>query len=200
MVRRRCWTVAEYGRWAKETSWWKYAPLALSWQNSFPFGRHERARRGRRAKEVFSPAVAALHSEPAGLLDRHGSMRRIPLSRPRTSRAGARGTFDPAQYVKRHVKTNKNDFLDAEAIAEAVGGLGCASSRSRVMINWTSSHGIEYARALGNARHGCGQSDAWIITRARYHCAEGEVPFRSGLAYDSERQRCKAVGSSTVAG
>src|SRR3954451_3270003 len=27
----------------------------------------------------------------------------------------------PAQYVKPYVKTNKNDFLDAEAIAEAVG-------------------------------------------------------------------------------
>src|SRR3954447_16956374 len=27
----------------------------------------------------------------------------------------------PAQYVKPYVKTNKNDFIDAEAIAEAVG-------------------------------------------------------------------------------
>jgi transposase len=26
----------------------------------------------------------------------------------------------PAQYVKPHVKTNKNDYIDAEAIAEAV--------------------------------------------------------------------------------
>lgn len=26
----------------------------------------------------------------------------------------------PAQYVKAYVKTNKNDFIDAEAIAEAV--------------------------------------------------------------------------------
>src|SRR5258708_38856431 len=27
----------------------------------------------------------------------------------------------PAQYVKPYVKTNKNDYVDAEAIAEAVG-------------------------------------------------------------------------------
>jgi transposase len=27
----------------------------------------------------------------------------------------------PAQYVKPYVKTNKNDYIDAEAIAEAVG-------------------------------------------------------------------------------
>ena len=27
----------------------------------------------------------------------------------------------PAKYVKPYVKTNKNDYIDAEAIAEAVG-------------------------------------------------------------------------------
>jgi len=27
----------------------------------------------------------------------------------------------PAQYVKPYVKTNKNDYIDAEAIGEAVG-------------------------------------------------------------------------------
>jgi transposase len=27
----------------------------------------------------------------------------------------------PAQYVKPHVKTNESDYIDAEAIAEAVG-------------------------------------------------------------------------------
>jgi transposase len=27
----------------------------------------------------------------------------------------------PAQYVKPYVKTNKSDYIDAEAIAEAVG-------------------------------------------------------------------------------
>jgi transposase len=27
----------------------------------------------------------------------------------------------PAQYVKSYVKTNKSDYIDAEAIAEAVG-------------------------------------------------------------------------------
>jgi transposase len=27
----------------------------------------------------------------------------------------------PAQYVKPYVKTNKNDYIDAEAMAEAVG-------------------------------------------------------------------------------
>jgi transposase len=45
----------------------------------------------------------------------------------------------PAQYVKPYVKTNKSDYIDAEAIAEAVGGRGCASCRSRPMTNWICS-------------------------------------------------------------
>ncbi|WP_353072152.1 hypothetical protein [Tunturiibacter gelidiferens] len=49
----------------------------------------------------------------------------------------------PAQYVKPYVKTNKSDYIDAEAIAEAVGGRGCASCRSRP-INWIYSLWIGY--------------------------------------------------------
>jgi transposase len=36
-----------------------------------------------------------------------------------------------AQFVKPFVKSNKNDFLDAEAIAEALAGRTCALCRSR---------------------------------------------------------------------
>src|ERR1700689_1370058 len=42
----------------------------------------------------------------------------------------------PAQYVKPYVKTNKNDEIDAEAIAEAVGR---ANMRSRAMTSWICS-------------------------------------------------------------
>lgn len=42
----------------------------------------------------------------------------------------------PAQYVKPFVKTNKNDYLDAEAIAEAVQRPTCGLYRSKVMISW----------------------------------------------------------------
>ena len=44
----------------------------------------------------------------------------------------------PAQFVKPFVKSNKNDFVDAEAIAEASSARTCASFRSRRMISWTS--------------------------------------------------------------
>jgi len=50
----------------------------------------------------------------------------------------------PAQHVKAYVKTNKSDYLDAEAIAEAAGGRGCASCGSRPMTNWICSPSIGY--------------------------------------------------------
>ena len=42
----------------------------------------------------------------------------------------------PAQYVKPYIKTNKNDYLDAEAIAEPYSGQRCASCRSKLMSSW----------------------------------------------------------------
>ena len=41
----------------------------------------------------------------------------------------------PAQFVKPFVKSNKNDFLDAEAIAEQSISRTCGSCRSRQMIS-----------------------------------------------------------------
>jgi len=50
----------------------------------------------------------------------------------------------PAQYVKPYVKTNKSDYIDAEAIAEAVERRRYASYRSRAMTNWICSPCIGY--------------------------------------------------------
>ena len=41
-----------------------------------------------------------------------------------------------AQFVKPFVKSNKNDFVDAEAIAEAVERKNCALFPLRPMTNW----------------------------------------------------------------
>ena len=60
------------------------------------------------------------HGEPAGVFDWDGSMRRFPLSWSGTARAGTRGTSDSGPVCEA-VKTNKSDYIDAEAIAEAVG-------------------------------------------------------------------------------
>ena len=42
----------------------------------------------------------------------------------------------PAQYVKPYVQTNKSDFLDAEAIAEAVQRPRMRFGRSRSKSSW----------------------------------------------------------------
>lgn len=46
-----------------------------------------------------------------------------------------------AQFVKPFVKSNKNDFVNAEAIAEA---RTCASFRSRRMTSWTFRPSTEF--------------------------------------------------------
>ena len=53
----------------------------------------------------------------------------------------------PAQYVKPFVKTNKNDFIDAEAIAEAVCRPSMRFVRSRPMSSWICSPCIGCANA-----------------------------------------------------
>jgi len=44
----------------------------------------------------------------------------------------------PAQYVKPYVKTNKNDYLDAEAIAEAVQRPTMRFVPIKLMSSWIS--------------------------------------------------------------
>jgi hypothetical protein len=48
-----------------------------------------------------------------------------------TSRTRAPGATDPGQFVKPYRKSNKNDFLDVEAIAEAVTARPLAQEPAR---------------------------------------------------------------------
>ena len=48
----------------------------------------------------------------------------------------------PAQFVKPFVKSNKNDFLDAEAIAEAVTGRTCASFDRQTKLDLQAMHRV----------------------------------------------------------
>src|SRR5665213_1030660 len=92
-----------------------------SWKDSISFDWTQSARRSCSAQEVLADATGALHSEPEGRFDWHGSLWRSPLSRTRALRnQGHEVRLMPAQYVKPYVKTNKSDYIDAEAIAEAV--------------------------------------------------------------------------------
>jgi transposase len=79
-----------------------------------------RSRQGAREEEVHAEAAADVHREHADFADRLGSLFRSALSRSGVAEARPRCAADPAQFVKPFVKSNKNDFVDAEAIAEAV--------------------------------------------------------------------------------
>ncbi|SRR6266851_2061434 len=61
-----------------------------------------------------------LHFTATRRVDWHGSLRRRTFSWPALRERGHEVRLIPAQNVKPYVKTNKSDFLDAEAIAEAV--------------------------------------------------------------------------------
>lgn len=104
----------------------------------------------------------------------------------------------PAQYVKPYVKTNKNDYIDAEAIAEAVG-------RPRMRLVPIKTDDQLDMQSLHRVR------ERWVVRRTavvnqmrglsleRGISAEGTLSFRGSVTDDSERCRCEAVGNSTPA-
>ena len=95
----------------------------------------------------------------------------------------------PAQYVKPYVKTNKSDFIDAEAISEAVARptMRFVPIKTDDQLDLQSLHRV--AGALGDASHGSHQPDSWIAARTWHHCQEGTVPFGCSAPGDSGRRR-----------
>ena len=63
----------------------------------------------------------------------------------------------PAQFVKPYRKSNKNDFLDAEAIAEAVTkqNMRFAQLKTQEHLDWQAMH--RGAGSTGSASHGADQ-------------------------------------------
>ena len=112
-------------------------------------------------QEFFTQATVAVHGdlqvELIGMEARGG----VHFPGRALREQGREVRLMPAQYVKPHVKTNKNDYIDAEAIAEAVGRPKMPLYRSRPMTNWICSLCIEYG-ALGDAWHSSHQLDSWL--------------------------------------
>jgi hypothetical protein len=77
----------------------------------------------------------------------------------------------PPQYVKPFVKTNKNDYVDAEAIAEAVDRptMRFVPIKSDDQLDMQSLH-----RVLGDAPNGGNQSDSWLVARTGHNDTERE--------------------------
>ena len=101
----------------------------------------------------------------------------------------------PAQNVKPYVKTNKNDYIDAEAIAEAVVGVQvCVSYRSRPMTNWICSLCTGYASGGWVVDRG-DQPDSWLAARAWDYGPEGAPTIskcRCPVSWRIRRTSCRA--------
>ena len=73
------------------------------------------------AKKKFTQRqLADVHRQHADFADRVGSLFGAHFLGRALRRQGRDVRLIPAQFVKPFVKSNKNDFVDAEAIAEAV--------------------------------------------------------------------------------
>ena len=90
----------------------------------------------------------------------------------------------PAQYVKPFLKGHKNDYRDAEAIAEAVQ----RPTMSFVAIKTPEQMDLlglaPGPLASGQPAHGCDQPDPRLPSRARPHRAAGARALAAGLARD----------------
>ena len=99
----------------------------------------------------------------------------------------------PAQYVKPYVKTNKNDYIDAEAIAEAVTrpSMRFVPIKTDEQLDLQSLHRVR-ERWVGRRTA--------VITRcgyaagARHYSVEGAPSLRSCFARDLGRSRQQAFG------
>ena len=87
----------------------------------------------------------------------------------------------PAQYVKPYVKTNKNDYIDAEAIAEAVTRptMRFVPIKSDDQLDLQSLHRV---RERWVVRRTAGdQPDARIAARAWHYDAQGREHLQAAL-------------------
>jgi hypothetical protein len=89
------------------------------WQKPLPRRRHGQRRPRDRADEIQAGRAAALLLQRSGGDGRHGSGPGSQWLARKLAALGHAPRILPAQFVKPYVKSNKNDSIDAEAIAEA---------------------------------------------------------------------------------
>lgn len=111
----------------------------------------------------------------------------------------------PAQYVKPYVKTNKNDYIDAEAIAEAVGRprMRFVPIKSDDQLDMQSLHRVRdrwvaHRTSIINQIRG-------LFTGAGHHISQRSPTCRGFTARHPRRSgqrlvRCAAYAAGPVAG
>src|SRR5258707_13396659 len=91
-----------------------------SWQEYLSYLRYERQRNDPSARKIDARRAAETLGKYSALPHRHGGVRRIPSHGRQLTALGHDVRLMPAKYVKPFLKSHKNDYRDAEAIAEAV--------------------------------------------------------------------------------
>ncbi len=103
----------------------------------------------------------------------------------------------PAKYVRPYSKGQKNDFRDAEAIAEAVQRptMKFVATKTVEQLDLQALHRV---RAIGQPAHGHHQSDPRLPVLARHRRAPGAPLLAPGTAADPCRSaRCRVDACCT---
>jgi transposase len=103
----------------------------------------------------------------------------------------------PAQFVKPYRKSNKNDFIDAEAIAEAVTkqNMRFAQIKTQDQLDWQAMHRVR--GSVGAAAHRTDQRDSRLPAGTRYHLRDStHSPAQESPRSD---RRCRAEPEPAVA-
>ena len=105
----------------------------------------------------------------------------------------------PAQYVKPYVKTNKSDYIDAEAIAEAVERptMRFVPIKSDDQLDLQSLHRVR-ERWVMRRTAVINQIRGLLLERG-ITLRQGTAPYRCSIARDPGRRQRQALGRSALA-
>jgi Transposase len=109
---------------------------------------------------------------PPCLIGMEGCVGAHHLSR-KLSRLGHDARLMPAKYVRPYSKGQKNDFRDAEAIAEAVQRPTMRFVATKTSEQTRLAGATPGARAIGQSAHRHHQSNPGFSAGARFRCATG---------------------------
>ncbi len=144
-------------------------------QELVPRRRSRWARRHRAAAEVITWPGGSTVREYAAMSDWHGSLRRRAPSQP-PAPDGHDARLMPARYVRPYSKGQKNDFRDAEAIAEAV---------QRPTMKFVATKTVDQLdlQAMHRVRERLVSQRTGIINQIRAFLLERGVAVRQGLRF-----------------
>src|SRR5216684_4437901 len=126
-------------------------------------------------KKFSRQQTVVVHSHSALVVDGDGGRCGVALSGPSPARQGHEVRLIPAQFVRPFVKSNKNDYCDAEAIAEAV-------ERENMRFVPIKTEDQLDLQALHRVRERLVSRRTSVINQTRAFLLERGISFRKGPA------------------